>query len=167
MNILRPLQLWFLYFFLWGSLLITVFGPPDPRTYLAEALFGLAVIIAIFHTAFKMKYGGFRGLFGLDRGLIGHLSRVKNDREEKEKEIVRLQMERMRESEDAARRFRSWLENGVLLGVFFVFGVVLVVFFGGHNVVDGIGDETGDISTGRGFESQRDIPRYERSEQKY
>ena len=28
-----------------------------------------------------------------------------------------------------------------------------MVFFGGHIVVDGIGDETGDISTGRTFES--------------
>ncbi len=28
-----------------------------------------------------------------------------------------------------------------------------MVFFGGHNVVDGGGDETGDISTGRTFES--------------
>jgi len=114
MNILRSLQLWFLYYFLWAFFLYSLFGFLGFGTSPSDSLYGLSMIIAICHTAFKMKYGGFRGLFRPGRGLIGHLSREKIDREEKGKELVRMQMERMRESEDAARRFRSWLENGVL-----------------------------------------------------
>jgi len=72
------------------------------------------MIIAIFHTAFKIKYGGFRGLFGPDRGLIGHFSRAKKEREQKEKKLARIQMERKRERADEAQRLRSQLENGVL-----------------------------------------------------
>jgi len=72
------------------------------------------MIIAIFHTAFKMKFGGFRGLFRPDRGLIGHYVRAKEERVRKEAELARIQMEHKREREDAARRYRTWLENGVL-----------------------------------------------------
>lgn len=116
MNIKRAAKLWFLYYCLWSVLLTGPFGLFGAGGDLSDAdsMYYSAMIMAIFHTVFKMKYGGFRGLLGPTRGILGLYSQLREERAQKDAELARIEMERERERKDAARRYRVWLENGVL-----------------------------------------------------
>jgi len=116
MSIKRAVKLWILYYFLWSILLTDPFSLLGAGAGLSDtySMYYSAMIMAIFHTVFKMKYGGFRGLLGPNQGILGHYSRVREERAQKTAELSRIEMERERERKNAARRYRTGLENGVL-----------------------------------------------------
>lgn len=112
MSLWRAVKLWFLYYIWWGVLLSSFSGYIGLGAELSNSysLYTMAMAIAIFHTAFKLKYGGFRGLYRSRGGLKGYFSRVKEERMRKETEMANMKSAR----EAATRRYRIELENNVL-----------------------------------------------------
>ena len=134
MDLLRALKLWVLYFLLWlfafAVLLVLI------NEYLIEISFALrrvfgfygTIIVASFHTAFKMKFGGFRRLFGPDRGIIGHYSRLRKEQAKRENRVLdyvndepdlnKVSSKFMMSSKDAVLILKKGINQGRISGHF-------------------------------------------------